>query len=215
MTSNKKGYIKASIQLPENVAAYLKENCTRLLNGNPQLVLDTFSKLMGYPEDMVYDQIEVEALHAILTKFEEEKNGPRMGIQGLIYGGKYEGKVPQLDQLPDIEGVDDSIKGVVAGIRLFTDVPDEEATITLKDADDNLYNIRVLSDFLLDAEHTMVGEVLEEQAVSFFTVEFTEDGRAEVTPITDDSRFLLVDSVWSILEQYLEEEYDDKPHLYS
>src|SRR5690554_1751348 len=162
-----KKFMKATINLPKEVEDYLRRNASKLLKAPTEYVMDVFHSIMGYGPDYRTSPEELEVLSTLLKHFESENNGEqKMGIQGVIQGGKSEIKVPE-----NIEEIFTPIKGIIANIRLFTDIPDEEAMLKFEDGDGKVTELRALADFILDGEIILVAYYEPEDCVSFFDLE--------------------------------------------
>ena len=191
-----KKFMKAKIDLPKEVEEYLRKNASKLLKAPSGYVLDVFNMVMGYGVDHRNNPQELEVLSTLLKHFESEANGEtKMGIQGVIEGGKGK-RIPKPKNYSAGQ-----INGVIADIRLFTDIPAEEATIKFEDDKGHITELRALADFILDGEMFMVAYYEAEDCISFFDLDFDENGMAVVTSVQDDDKFELLGKIWDIIEE--------------
>jgi hypothetical protein len=193
--NNEKKFMKAKIDLPKQVEEYLRRNASKLLDAPTGYVLDVFNSIMGYGSDYRNSPEELEVLSTLLKHFDSENTGKqKMGIQGVIQGGKG-------FAVNNVEEIFEPLTGVIANIRLFTDIPDKEAMIRFEDGEGKVTELRALADFILDGEIILIAYYKPEDCVSFFDLEFNEQGMAVINPIQEDEKFNLIGEIWTILEE--------------
>lgn len=184
---------KVGVDIPAHVQNYLQKNAGRLLEADEEYVHDLFKQLMDFPEDYELQDLEVAALHAILTHFEDAEKIEKPGIRGVIEGGI--SKLPESikNRLPNKE-----IKGVISDITFYSD--HEDTNISFQDKEGTEIVFKGLARFNLDGESLFVGYAPSFDAVGYFTVEFNGE-KVKLKPVTDDSRYKLIEEVWKILEK--------------
>lgn len=184
---------KVVVDIPAHVQDYLQKNAGRLLEADEEYVHDLFKQLMDFPEDYQLQELEVAALHAILTHFEGAEKIEKPGIRGVIEGGI--SKLPKSirNRLPNKE-----IKGVISDITFYSD--HEDTNISFLDKDGKEIVFKGLSRFNLDGENLFIGYAPSFDAVGYFTVEFNGE-KVKLKPVTDDARYKLIEEVWKVLEK--------------
>ena len=191
-------YEKIQIDLPKNVEAYLRKNAEALLAAPSGYVVDVFTMLTGQEE---MEPKELEVLSTLLRHFAEEKAGEKKGILGVIDGGKAVKKSFIEEQLEGPE-----IRGIVADIRLFEDIPDEDRSFKFEDPSGMIYTLKPRADFILDGKLVMVADWVEDGSFSYFYFQYAEDGRIIVDSVQDDEDFKLIEKIWNVLEEAQREE---------
>jgi hypothetical protein len=187
---------RIQLDLPMNVEVYLKKHAKYLLESPAAYVLDVFNTIMGYELDREVEPIEFVVLEQLLRHFEEEKKGTKRGILGVIDGGLAKKKSPIEEMMEGPE-----IRGVIANIRIFTDIPEDEGVMKFRDLSGTVHHIKALADFIMDGRMILVGHHREEDCVTFFYVQYDENENAILDSVQDDEEFEFIGKVWEVLKE--------------
>lgn len=181
------------IFIPKNAEEYFQKNASRLLEAPDEMLKETVDGLLGLPKDEKQLALYLETIRNHLKTLADEKL-PERGIMGVIEGGKSEKKmeIPFLHEGP--------IQAIYDDIRIFTEIPNEEARIDFVNNSQEKVTIRPLCDFILDTERVVVGYIQNTGQVAYFKLTEAED-KVRLDLIQDKDRVKTITTLWNAIKE--------------